>query len=110
MACLLVRNGGSCRNFRPTRDIIHNLDVSLNDVVHDQAGEIEVEPHMSISKNIDEGLDLAGDHNRTCGDPLPTVENDRLHLVDIIGWMGLVHIDGLPEVCYDCHLHDFAIL
>ena len=67
------------------RDIFHHLEIRLDDVIEDQTGEISFEGDMPIANHIDEGLELAGEHHRTCHDLLPTVENDRSRVVEILG-------------------------
>lgn len=65
------------------RDIHHTLEITLDDLVQDQTADIAVETDMSISKDINEGLELAGENDGQCDDRLPPVEHDRLPVVTL---------------------------
>ena len=53
---------------------------------------------MSIASEIDECLELAGEHHGTWHDGLPTAEHDRLRFVDLFGGKDVRHLEANPEV------------
>ena len=79
-------------------NIFQHLEISLDDVIQDHTGQIAVEPDMSNSNDIDEGLELTGEHHWTCDNPRPTFEDGRVRLVEIIVWMREAHIVSHPKV------------
>ena len=80
------------------RYVFHHLDVGLHDLLQDQAREISVESDMSLTNGLDQRVKLFVQQHGTCDDALPAVEDDRVHVAEILCGVGLAHIDRHPEV------------
>ena len=56
---------------------------------------------MSLTNSIDEGVSVFVDHQVTCDDALPGVEDDRIKVTEIF--------DGVAGAHIECHPADDAM-
>ena len=57
-----------------------------------------VEHGVSLSKGVDEGIQVSIKHQRTCHDALPALDDDRIQVADILCAVGVAHIVSHLEV------------
>ena len=71
---LLADDGGDLKELETWEmDIFHHLDVSLQDLIQHQTGEISVECDVTLTKGVGEGVHFSVEHHGTCDDALPAV-------------------------------------
>ena len=80
------------------RAVVRHLENCLQDLIQDQTGEIAIDHLVSLTNDVDEGVELAGEYQWNCDEALPAEEDDGIKVAEIFCGVGVAHIESHPEV------------